>query len=88
MDRRRNGVAGLVLAADSPARRQRGRVETGQLALVDEKKGQRKRVRGSARASGGQGRNGQVGTALRSIFQDTVSEGIPQNLQDLLNKLD
>ena len=66
------------------------------MALVDDNKEQRKAraaadggVAGGRKSDGAKGgRRRDVGTALRSIFHDTVSEGVPQSLQDLLSKLD
>ena len=69
-------------------------METGQVALSDNEKGQRKKGQAGAESARGErssGRNGprrDVGAALRSVFQNTVNEGVPQEMLDLLGKLD
>lgn len=41
-----------------------------------------------ARRGGGKGQTGEYGSALRSVYQSTVQEEIPNEFLDLLGKLD
>ena len=59
-------------------------------ALVsDEKKTVRSPAKpgGARKANSGKGRDGTVGTALRTVYDDTVKENIPAEMLDLLGKL-
>ena len=56
----------------------------GGLALTSEKKLPDKPKKGTA----AQSKNRDMGSALRSVYQKTVEEAVPDDLMSLLGKLD
>lgn len=55
---------------------------------ADTRKGGKPHDIGKGKSAASKGRPGDVGRALRSVYDDTLREEIPIDLQDLLGRLD
>lgn len=73
MSRTSTGPPGVKRLSDSEAK--------------DPRKGRERRSRGRGGGSGGSGKGGDVGDALRKVYDNTLDEKIPSSMLDLLGKL-
>ena len=74
-------AASPVVPADSPVVDDAAQSTTG---VPDDQLSSRGQ---SSRAKPAPGRDRDMGSALRSVYQETVSEAVPDDLLDLLGKL-
>lgn len=60
----------------------------GALALVSEKEAPKKPIKAKGGGTAVQSKDRDMGAALRSIYQKTIDESVPDEMLSLLNKLD